>query len=66
MSGKPQQRSTGGGQAHTAKSGLVLMRRSWVVERHFAWAARFRRLARDYERLLANLAAFHYFAFACS
>ncbi|HTF64289.1 MAG TPA: IS5/IS1182 family transposase, partial [Edaphobacter sp.] len=28
-------------------------------------AARFRRLARDYERLSDTLAGFHYFAFAC-
>ncbi len=37
---------------HTeAKRGFVLLPRRWVVERSFAWAARFRRLARDYERL---------------
>jgi hypothetical protein len=30
----------------------------------FAWAARFRRLARDYERLNHSLAGYHYFAFA--
>lgn len=29
------------------------------------WAARFRRLARDYERLAQTLAGFHYLAFAC-
>ncbi len=34
-----------------AKKGFVLLSRRWVVERSFAWAARFRRLARDYERL---------------
>jgi transposase len=51
---------------HTqAKRGFVLLPRRWVVERSFAWAARFRRLARDYERLSQTLAAFHYFAFAC-
>lgn len=34
---------------HTeAKRGFILPRR-WMVERSFAWAARFRRLARDYE-----------------
>ncbi|WP_143137260.1 transposase, partial [Burkholderia ubonensis] len=37
----------------------------WVVERSFAWAARFRRLARDYERLPHTLAGFHFLAFAC-
>ena len=51
---------------HTeAKRGFVLLPRRWVVERSFAWAARFRRLARDYERLSPTLAAFHYLAFAC-
>ena len=32
-----------------AKRGFVLLPRRWVVERSFGWAARFRRLARDYE-----------------
>jgi transposase len=51
---------------HTeAKRGFVLLPRRWVVERSFAWAARFRRLARDYERLSETLAGYHYFAFAC-
>lgn len=51
---------------HTeAKRGFVLLPRRWVVERDFAWAARFRRLARDYERLAATLASLHYLAFAC-
>lgn len=50
---------------HTqAKRGFVLLPRRWVVERSFAWAARFRRLARDYERLATTLAAFHFLAFA--
>ena len=49
---------------HEAKRGFVLLPRRWVVERSFAWAARFRRLARDYERLPATLAAFHWLAFA--
>jgi transposase len=47
-----------------AKRGFVLLPRRWVVERSFAWAARFRRLARDYERLDATLAGLHYAAFA--
>lgn len=34
------------------------------MERSFAWAARFRRLARDYERLDTTLKGFHYVAFA--
>jgi transposase len=50
---------------HTeAKRGFVLLPRRWVVERSFAWAARCRRLARDYERLGHSLAGYHYFAFA--
>ena len=48
---------------HEAKRGFILLPRRWVVERSFAWAARFRRLARDYERLPATLAAFHWLAF---
>jgi transposase len=48
-----------------AKRGFVLLPRRWVVERSFGWASRFRRLARDYERLSASLAAYHWVAFAC-
>jgi len=48
-----------------ARRGFVLLPRRWVGERSFAWAARFRRLARDYERLDTNLKGFHYLAFAC-
>ena len=47
-----------------AKRGFVLLPRRWVVERSFAWAARFRRLARDYERLSSSLAGLHWLAFA--
>ena len=47
-----------------AKKGFVLLPRRWVVERSFAWAARFRRLARDYERLPETLAGLHFLAFA--
>lgn len=48
-----------------AKRGFVLLPRRWVVERSFAWAARFRRLARDYERLADTLAGLHFVAFVC-
>jgi transposase len=48
----------------TAKHGFVLLPRRWVVERSFAWMARFRRLARDYERLSETLAGLHFVAFA--
>ncbi|HUP80274.1 MAG TPA: IS5 family transposase [Pirellula sp.] len=50
---------------HTeAKRGFVLLPRRWVVELSFAWMARFRRLARDYERLASTLAGYHWIAFA--
>jgi transposase len=42
-----------------AKRGFVLLPHRWVVERSFAWAARFRRLARDYERLDTTLKGLH-------
>jgi transposase len=47
-----------------AKRGFVLLPRRWVVERSFGWAARFRRLARDYERLPETLVGLHFVAFA--
>jgi transposase len=47
-----------------AKKGFVLLPRRWVVERSFAWAARFRRLSRDYERLAQTLADMHFVVFA--
>jgi transposase len=47
-----------------AKRGFVLLPRRWVVERSFAWLGRFRRLARDYERLATTLAGWHWLAFA--
>jgi transposase len=47
-----------------AKKGFVLLPRRWVVERSFGWAARFRRLTRDYERLPETLAGLHFLAFA--
>jgi len=48
-----------------ARSGFVLLPRRWVVERDFAWASRFRRLAKDYERLPQTVAGLHFVAFAC-
>jgi transposase len=46
-----------------AKRGFVLLPRRWVVERSFAWMSRFRRLARDYERLPSSVAGLHWLAF---
>jgi transposase len=45
------------------KGGFVLLPRRWVVERTNAWAARFRRLTRDYERLDKVLAGAHFVAY---
>lgn len=47
-----------------ARKGFVLLPRRWVVERSFAWTARFRRLVRDYERLAETLVGLHLVAFA--
>jgi transposase len=46
-----------------AKRGFVLLPRRWVVERSFAWMARCRRLATDYERLPEVVAGLHFLAF---
>jgi transposase len=46
------------------KKGFVLWPRRWVVERSNGWRARFRRLARDYERLSETLEGLHYVAFS--
>ena len=47
-----------------ARRGFVLLPRRWVVERSQGWAARFRRLARDYEQLAETLKGLHVVAFA--
>jgi len=52
-------------QLPEAKRGFVLLPRRWVGERSFAWAARFRRLARDDERLPETLIGLHVVAFVC-
>jgi len=38
--------------------GFIALPRRWVVERIFSWFGGNRRLAKDYENLAANLAAF--------
>ncbi|MBC9210045.1 transposase, partial [Roseomonas aerophila] len=48
-----------------SKHGFVLLPRRWIVERPFAWATRFRRLVKDYERYASTLADLHLIAFAC-
>lgn len=52
------------GKRSEAKKGLVLLPKRWGVERRHAWAARFRRLARDDERWAEMLAGLHCVAFA--
>jgi transposase len=46
------------------KKGLVLLPKRWVIERSHAWAARCRRLARDYEQMAETLKGLHFVAFA--
>jgi len=46
-----------------AKHGWALLPQRWVIERSFAWLARFRRLGRDCERLAEMLAGLHLVAF---
>ncbi len=47
-----------------SRTGFVLLPGRWVVEHSFSWLSRFRRLARDYERLTSTLAGLHFIAFA--
>lgn len=48
-----------------ARRGFVVLPRRWVVERSFAWATRFRRFVKDYERLPTTLAGLHFVAYVC-
>ena len=50
-------------QLGQAKCGFVLLPRRWVVEHSLSWSARYKRLARDYERLAISLQQLHYLAF---
>ena len=72
--GYSDERADGEAQAHGihlevvkhpgVRRGFVLLPRMWVVERDFAWASRFRRLVKDYERLPETVAGLHFVAFA--
>jgi transposase len=53
------------GSLPEATRGFVLLPRRWVAERPFAWATRFRRLAKDDERLPETVVGLHVVAFAC-
>ena len=46
------------------RRGFVLLPTRWVIVRSIGWMARFRRLARDYERLPETLAGLHFLACA--
>jgi transposase len=48
-----------------AKPGFVLLPRRWVVERSFEWMTRFRRLAKDFERLPKTTEGPHLAVSAC-
>lgn len=48
-----------------ATKGFVLLPKRWVLERSFAWAARLRRLAKDYERLPETVKALPILATVC-
>ncbi len=48
-----------------ATRGFGLLPRRWVIERSCGWLARFRRLARDYERLPETVRGLSFLAFAC-
>jgi putative transposase len=44
------------------QKGFQVLPKRWVIERTFAWISRYRRLARDYERLAATSETFIYIA----
>lgn len=60
---KPDRKKKVKKAAKGKKKEFVRLPRRWVVERSFAWMGRFRRLARDYERLTTTLAGWHWAAF---
>ena len=62
---QPRPETHGGAFDPLTRLGFVLLPRRWVVERSFAWATRFRRLVKDYERYASTLADLHLVAFVC-
>ncbi len=54
-----------GEEAERAAAEHGIAPRRWVVERSFGWMSRFRRPARDYERLATTLAGMHFVTFVC-
>ncbi len=42
--------------------GFVILPKRWIVERPFAWLARYRRHSKDYEKTAASSEAFTYIA----
>lgn len=61
--GAAQEAAQAGVELHVVK--LPQAKKRWVVERSFAWANRFRRLVKEYERLPQTLRGLHFCAFAC-
>lgn len=47
-----------------SRKGFMLLPKRWVVERSFAWAERFQRLAKNHKRLPDMLRGLHFLAFA--
>ena len=42
--------------------GFTVLPKRWIVERTFAWLARYRRYSKDYEKTAASSEAFAYIA----
>jgi putative transposase len=42
--------------------GFVVLPKRWIVERTFAWLARYRRYSKDYEKTVESSEAFAYIA----
>ena len=61
----PESGAHAGYDGHKRRNGATVHLERWVVERSFAWLARFRRLARDDERLPQTVAGLTFLAFTC-